>query len=252
VSIAAAAAAFTAQLLVIGDSTTAGGGTTGELLVLDTADANASLTLLGTQGSGSNQHEGRSGWNATTFTTSGSPFWIGGTVDMAGYITANSFTGITHCVIALGVNDVFNAATDTALATSINGYMAGIARMVRGLRAYSGAIKIGIALTMPPSFSQDAFGANYNSGQSRARYRRNWHALIRTIQSAINTNAVVGVSMLPYSCSLATEANMPTETVAVNSRNAATVVRQSNGVHAAASGYLQLADVVWAWLKNNP
>jgi hypothetical protein len=49
----------------------------------------------------------------------------------------------------------------------------------------------------------------------------------------------------------ATVNNMNTETVAVNSRNSTNIVRQSNGVHPNESGFYQIADSIFYFLKNN-
>ena len=247
--VADAAKAGTCELLLIGDSTTAGGDVGAELLVLDTADANIALTLDGTQGTGLNKHEGYSGWSSTTFVTTGSPFYNAGTVNMSNYITTNGFTGLTHVIINLGINDVFSPTTDVNVDAAIENYITNVGKMVQGIQAYSSSIKIGVALTTPPSHYQDAFGYSYLAGQTLRRYRRNWFRLIKRTKAIFDLLASSNVYLLPYCASLDTVNNMYSTVVAANSRNATTVTRQSNGVHPAASGYLQIADVVYAWIK---
>ena len=55
--------------------------------------------------------------------------------------------------------------------------------------------------------------------------------------------------MIPGNVNLDTENNFPTVKEAVNAQNPALTVRQSNGVHPAVSGYNQMGDVYYAWLK---
>ncbi len=247
--VADAAKSGTCELLVIGDSTTASGEATAELLVLDAADAAISLTLRGTQGTGPNFHEGRSGWGSAAFVTTGSPFYNASAVDMSNYITSNGMTGLTHVVVNLGINDIFSQTTDAAVDAAIETLITNVGKIVQGIQAFSASIKIGVALTTPPSDSQDSFGESYAAGQTLLRYRRNWFRLIKRLKAAIDAAGSSVVYVLPFNASLDTKNNMSTATVAANSRNAATIIRQSNGVHPAASGYLQIADVIYAWIK---
>jgi len=126
--------------------------------------------------------------------------------------------------------------------------------LIAAIHAHSGTTKIGIAFTTAPSDNQDAFGntSNYATGQTQRRYKRNWAILGRQLLDAFGGKTTSLVWLLPYNVSNDTARNMLTVTAASNSRNAATVTRQNNGVHPAASGYLQIADVAYAWLKNNP
>ena len=55
--------------------------------------------------------------------------------------------------------------------------------------------------------------------------------------------------MIPGNVNLDTENNFPTVKEAVNAQNPTVTVRQSNGVHPAVSGYNQMGDVYYAWLK---
>jgi len=247
--VADAAKSGAAELLIIGDSTTAGGSVTAELLVLDAADSALSLTLRGTQGTAPNNHEGRSGWSSNTFVTTGSPLCNAGVLDINNYITTNTMTGLTHVVINLGINDIFSSATDSVVDGVIETLVTNVGKIVQGFQGYSGTIKIGVALTTPPSDSPDSFGENYGVGQTLHRYRRNWFRLVKRMNAAFSAVGAANVYLLPFSVSLDTRNNMSTVSVAVNSRNTTLVTRQSNGVHPASSGYLQIADVVYAWIK---
>lgn len=254
VYVAAAAASVTPTLLAIGDSTTAGGDVTAELVVLDTADANMALTLIGTKGTNPNKYEAIGGWSTGTFTTSGSPFYIAGAIDIAGYLTNNSLATPTHVVINLGINDIFSATTDAGARLSAQTAAANLAKLIASINIASATTKIGIALTTAPSDNQDAFGnpSNYSTGQTQRRYKRNWAILCRVLIDAFAGKTATLLWLLPYNTTNDTARNMITATAASNSRNATTITRQNNGVHPAASGYLQIADVLYAWLKNNP
>jgi lysophospholipase L1-like esterase len=249
ITIVAAAAAGSPVLLCIGDSTTAAGTVTGELMTLDTADANIALTLVGTQGSAGNLHEGRSGWTAEQMAGSGSPLWFSGALNFSQYLSTNSLTTPTHVAINFGINDVFSAATDAAADTAIASCVTSLSAIVTAIQTYSAGIKIGVALTTPPSDIQDSFGANYACGQTRSQYQRNWSRLLPAVNAAFAGRTASLIYVLPYSISLDTANNMQTSSVAVNSRNSTTVTRMANGVHPAQSGYYQIADVLYAWLK---
>lgn len=254
VYVAAAATAATPTLLAIGDSTTAGGEVTAELVVLDTADANMALTLIGTKGTNPNKYEATSGWSTTTFTTTGSPFYISSAIDVAGYLTNNSLATPTHVVINLGINDVFSATTDAGARLSAQTAAANLAKLIASINIASATTKIGIALTTAPSDNQDAFGntSNYTTGQTQRRYKRNWATLCRVLIDAFNGKTANLLWLLPYNTTNDTGRNMLTATAVSNSRNSTTITRQNNGVHPAGSGYLQIADILYAWLKNNP
>lgn len=249
IKVAADTAAGTFKCLFIGDSTTASGEVVTEVNVLATADVNLAVTMLGTQGSAANLHEGRSGWTSTLFTTSGSPFFIGGVIDFAGYMTANGYASVDRIIINLGINDMFNATTDATAKVAAQTCVDNLGKLITSIQRYSATCLIGVALTTPPSANQDAFGKNYTSGQTYYRYKRNIAILYSKLLSKFAGKTSSNIWLIPYNVSLDTENNMSTETVAVNSRNSATIVRQSNGVHPAAVGYLQIADAIYAWIK---
>ena len=254
VYVAAAAATVTPTLLAIGDSTTAHGVVTGELVTIDTADTNMSLTLIGTKGTNPNKYEATSGWATAQFVGASSPFYIGGVVDVSAYLTNNSLATPTHVKINLGINDAFAATTDAAAVLAARTAVANIAKLIAAIQVAAPTAKIGVALTTAPSDNQDAFGNtnNYATGQTQRRYKRNWAILCRAVFDAFGGQTSRLVWLLPYNVTLDTARNMQVATAASNSRNSATVTRQANGVHPDTSGYGQVADVAYAWMKNNP
>lgn len=254
VTVASASAAVTTALIAIGDSTTAYGDVTAEIVALDTADANTAVTLVGTKGTAPNKFEATSGWKTSNFVNSGSPFYIGGGLDITAYVANNSLPTPDRVIINLGINNIFNAASDSAAMLYAQSAIAELAQLIRAFQNDLAGVKIGIACTTAPSASQDAFGntANYATGQTKARYKRNWAILCRQVLDAFVGQTAAGVWVLPYNTAIDTERNMITATVAANSRNSATIIRQANGVHPAGSGSQQVADVLYAWIKNTP
>lgn len=260
-NVASADTAFTRKLLVIGDSTTADGAVTAELLALDTADANTSLTLVGTQGSGSNRHEGLGGWTVKRWHAPAggdvvlNKFSNAGAVFDFGYYLANTSQTMAsgdHVIINLGINDVFSFIGDRSVEALCDDAFARIEAMITSIRTSVPGIRVGVAVTIPPSAEQDAFGANYYAGQGLARYRRNNLIWSSALIAQFKGRTASGIYLVPINLGLDTVNNMRRATAAaVNSRNTAVqVARQNNGVHPAVSGYAQIADQIWAYLKS--
>ena len=161
------------KALFIGDSITAAGDMTEELLHLIEADP-LKLTLVGTQGTSPNVHEGRSGWRVDShYVGSESAFIFGGNFDFAKYINSNGISGLTHVGILLGINDVAPCLDDVSVQSIIDHEMPMLEAMIRDIQQYEAGITIGIMLIIPPSREQDGFGSYYGTKQSRRRYKRN-------------------------------------------------------------------------------
>lgn len=249
------------KCIFIGDSTTDTGVYTNELLNIFSSDV-MDITLLGTRGTAPNNHEGRSGWTAKLYTTvansvNGSgvdvpnAFWDPSTsaFDFSYYMTQQSYESVDYVFINLGINDTFNYTDDDSLKTETTNILARYQTMIDSIHAYNTDIKIGIMVTIPPSANQDAFGDDYFNWQTQWRYKRNNWIWAEALLAYFKNKETSGIYIVPVNVNLDTEHNMQTETVAVNSRNSSTVVRQNNGLHPADSGYYQIADVVYYWLK---
>ncbi|MEH7251893.1 SGNH/GDSL hydrolase family protein [Neobacillus niacini] len=244
--------AITKKVLVIGDSTTANG------MVVTKINENFStdvmkVSSLGTKGTAPNKHEGISGWTARLYTTDPtSPFVFGGVFNFAQYISTNALATPDHVIINLGINDVFSFGSDPEVETKTDEMIADYNTMITSIRAFNANIKIGIALTIPPNYSQDAFAVDYGAGQTRDRYKRNnalWlQKLIRTFRNSEGS----GIFLIPINASIDTRFGFESETVQVNARNSLTVTRPkaNSGVHPYTPGYWQIADVYWYYLKS--
>ena len=248
------------KLLIIGDSTTdhgtgGAGYVTAELLNLFGVGDTMDVTLLGTRGVSPNLHEGRSGWNALKFTTLASSggvtnaFYNGG-FDFSYYMAQQGYTGVDYVVINLGINDLFSFTTDATANAEITNVLSRYQTMIDSIRAYNATVKIVVALTIPPSYSQDSFAHEYGNGQTRWRYKRNNQLWVRALIAQFGGKEGQYIYLLPLNTNIDTVNNMSTETVAINSRNSTTTVRQSNGVHPNIPGYNQIADVYYYFLKS--
>lgn len=188
---AAAPAGATRRILAIGDSTTDAGVWTQRTLDVAAANANSvQPTLMGTRGSGSNKHEGRSGWTiARYFQPSGAdvaenPFVEndGDKFNMAYYLSSTGQAAPAIVNWHLGINDIFSATTDAAVNSVMDTAIDRLNRMI-GLTADAtvGSVKESnasaanlIAVPISPAGMQDAFGDDYGiEGPTLDRYIRN-------------------------------------------------------------------------------
>ncbi|TMV43038.1 SGNH/GDSL hydrolase family protein [Paenibacillus mesophilus] len=236
-------------ILFVGDSTTAAGAYTAELLRLFALDSD-NLKLIGKQGTAPNVHEGLGGWRVDSFfEKEGSPFVFGGAFNFCRYMRDNGFedSGLTDLCVHLGINDVWLEKDDEAVAKLLEREMPMLESMFESVWAYDASIRIGIMIVIPPSLTQDSFGASYGTRQTRRRYKRNvflWNQeLIRRFGNR------EGFELVPVNVNLDTVNSMPSELVPANSRSSVTIRRLNNGVHPAQEGYKQMADVLYYWLK---
>ena len=256
-------AGLTKSLLVIGDSTTAGNTVVNKVAENFESDS-MNITLVGTKGSGVNKHEGISGWTARQYTTLAqdqtlpdvkNPFFNSETnkFDFSYYSTT---TGVNpdYVVLNLGINDLFSYTEDGGAESRIVEFISQYHEMIDSMKLHHSSIKIGVALTIPPAYSQDAFAESYSNGQTRDRAKRNNVLLVRRlIEEFDNTD----VDIVPINTNLDTRYNFPmdyvTPKVPVNARNIEVLVDKyaaNAGVHPAESGYWQIADVYWYWIKS--
>jgi lysophospholipase L1-like esterase len=184
-------------------------------------------------------------------TVPGNPFWIGGALNFPQYLTDRAIPVPDWVFVMLGINDVFNEVTDAAATAKAATEFAKLDTLIASIKAAGAAIKIGLMTPTPPSFEQDAFATSYNVGQTRLRAKRNillWNKFLIARYAGQTANRIY---VVPTHVNLDTVNNMSRAAPApVNSRSTVQVARQNNGVHPATEGYYQIADTVWAFLKN--
>lgn len=153
------------------------------------------LSLLGTLGTyGKKHNEGRAGWKMHDYRTDKSydgvvnPFFNPTTndFDFSYYMRNVDFSSsiIDYVVLCLGINDTFNFYSDEELLNEIPTILEDFEYVINNILNYSDHVKVGVCVTIPPTFSQNDFGEAYSTGQVRWRYKRNnavW------IESLINT-----------------------------------------------------------------
>lgn len=222
--------------LVIGDSTVNAGLETQKMLDLATADG-YDLTLLGTRGSGANQHEGRSGWTAGLYISVASygnvanPFYNPDTAafDFDYYMTQQGYSSVDCVFLQLGINDMFAAQSDDEMTVALNTYLSNMETIINSIHAYDANIKVIVNLMIPCSADQDAFGNTYNIQTAIWRCKKNTYeanlALIDKYDGATN------IYLSPYNAALDTVNNM------------------DGGVHPVQAGYDQLGTQMYSYLR---
>lgn len=137
---------MTKKILFIGDSKTDANKYTQYLLDMFSDDS-MNIELLGTRGSGTNKHEGRSGWSAENYVENNasrgvieeSPFWNPDTeqFDFSYYMTKNGYDSVDYVFINLGTNDSFD------------NFISYYHKMIDGIRSYDQNIIIGVWIPAP-------------------------------------------------------------------------------------------------------
>ncbi|MCB1229685.1 MAG: SGNH/GDSL hydrolase family protein [Verrucomicrobiae bacterium] len=267
-------------LLIIGDSLTNASTYSGRVVELADEDS-LPLKLIGTRGPGAeaqpdggdgsgNRHEGYGGWTAERFATKyndgiargdpykecGSPFLYqdesddAPRLDFARYCDEfNEGAAPDFVTILLGCNDTFNA-TDETIEERIDTMFAHYETLVKMIHDHNASTRIGAILPMPPSASQDAFGANYGSSQTRWQYRRNQHRVVERMLETFGNREAENLFLVPAWLNVDPVHGFPTQTAKVNAHSDIEIERPSNGVHPSAVGYRQLGDALYAWLRS--
>lgn len=179
------------------------------------------------------------------------PFWIADSVNFGQYLTNNGYAAPDWVLIALGINDAFGQTTDDGASATADAAFAKLDTLIASIKAADANTKVGLMVPTPPAASQDAFGSNYAAGQTAWRDRRNILIWGRQLITKYSGQEAGRIYVVPSNLALDTVNNYPrTAASPVNARNSSiTVQRQSNGVHPDTSGYQQIGDAVWSFLK---
>ncbi|MCW3106618.1 MAG: hypothetical protein JWQ09_1124 [Segetibacter sp.] len=209
------------------------------------------ITFYGTLGSSPKKHEGRSGLGYLDYaTTTTLPYWNVGTsqLDIAAYLTSLSVTPTANDFVMfnLGINDVFRYTTfSLSVWLVVKGY---IDALINAWRVAVPGIKIGIAAIIPPCVNQDGFGESYFDGNNLSSYLPNYYAFVDRILTNYDTVTMRsnGIIIVPFNCNFDRVNNVQKSSEVANARNTDLVVRYTNGVHPAQSGYDQMNDTLLA------
>lgn len=265
-----AGAGGSVKALVVGDSLTHAWVYTQRLLDQFGTDGNPAFELIGTVAlpdNPRNRHEGYGGWTAAIFATryndiaraghltrDGSPFLFSNADGTAAldftryYAFTNRGEAPDFVTFFLGCNDTFSA-NDESIEGVIDGMLASLDALVMGVRAASPETRIGLMPPVPPSASQDAFGANYACGQTRWQYKRNQHRVVERMRATYGGRTVENIWLVPAWINLDCVNNYPAAAAPANATATVSVSRQNNGVHPSAEGYRQIGDSLYAWMK---
>lgn len=259
------------SLLCIGDSLTHASVYPKTILDLCQPAGNPQLKLIGshwiTETPGPVRHEGYGGWTAERFATHfaatartgnyaqrGSPFLYPGSdgkpqLDFKHYcqdVNNGQFPDLV--TIFLGPNDIYSYKDET-LEAGVDKMLKYYDQLLAMIRTQSPETRIGIMLPVPPAASQDAFGSNYTNGQTRWQYKRNQHRLVERMIEAYGKRSDDHIDLIATYANLDCVHNYPGGQAPANSRSGEKVVRLNNGVHPAESGYQQIGDSVYCWIK---
>lgn len=248
----------TKKILIIGDSTTDNDtvSTVVQKLLENFTNDAMNIEAIGTKGTGVYKHEAKSGATIDTFTTDNAdnPFWNPATqaLDFSYYLTQNSLNAPDYVILNLGINDEIGAIADHNAEWAADKVIQGYNSLIACIKAHSPAIKIGVALTIPPCYWQDAFGKTYGNVYYRWRHKRNIFILDKKLINAFKNKEADGIYLVPIYTNIDTRYNYGLEENPVNARNPRTIESPAEWytVHPDTPGYWQIADVYWFWLKS--
>lgn len=181
---------------------------------------------------------------------SGNPFWnaSSSSVDFANYLSANALATPDVVLIQLGVNDTFSFTTDADVEAFTSTAFAQLDTLIASIKAANPSVKIGVVA--PPSYAnQDAFGINYACGQTARRAKRNITIYNKFMYARYKDKEAQDIYVVAAGLNVDTVNNFPTATQAINSQNSTQIAVQNNGVHPDVSGYKQIGDALFAFLK---
>ena len=231
----------TKKCLFIGDSFIASNNITAELVKLFANDK-MNIELLGTKGSGTNKHEGRAGWSSydyvatSDFNNSTNAFLNNGRFDFNYYITQNSIDTPDWVFLQVGINDTWRPMNGTTTIGNLQ-------TIINSIKSFDSNIKVGIGLVCPPYLGE--YGLN-NSYDHLKRININ-ETIINTFKNKESDN----VFIVPINVNLDCIYNFPMTTTTINSRNTETIKKCSDDTHPANSGYYQISDSYYCFLKCN-
>ncbi|WP_291166980.1 SGNH/GDSL hydrolase family protein [Gimesia sp.] len=213
------------------------------------------------------QHEGYGGWTAVRFATHfndnarqghyrerGSPFLYADEdgkpkLDFPRYCKEfNDGKAPDLVTIFLGPNDVYSA-TDETIGERTDTMMNHLEILVKMIHDFSPKTRIGLMLPVPPAATQDAFGTTNGRGQTRWQYKRNQHYVVEQMSKKFGDQTDQQIFMVPTHINLDCAHNYPAVKVPWNAQTTEDTLRQNNAVHPAASGYQQIGDSLFCWIK---
>ena len=269
------------SLLIMGASQTGAVGYPERVFELMKAEENVKFSMVGTNSGGyaapvpgGVAHEGYGGWGWNSFFTR---YGIDESPDNDGLHPARpwnrnsrflfpdgkggfKFDLKAYCdkynqgnvpdtlIIMLGINNIFCAKSDKEIdkiwLTEIYPYMK---RIVEEFRKLAPQITIAFCTPTPGAFTQDAFGENYQCAYTLWQWRKNHCYYMKKLFNAVKE---FNVDLIPIHAVVDGDNGYPVKEEQVNQRSEQLVSRQSNAIHPNPSGYGQMGDCVFCYLKH--
>lgn len=182
----------------------------------------------------------------------GNPFWIGGALNFDQYLTNESMPAMDAVHILLGTNDAYGQSGSAATVyATMQARAATLETLVTNILASDAGTKVMVMPPPPGAFSQDAFGANYQDGETRDNFKRNVMLLAKALIARFGGRIGERILVSSSYAAIDTVNNYPKAAPApVNARNpAVTVARADNGVHPDTPGCQQMEDAEWGLTK---
>lgn len=180
----------------------------------------------------------------------GNPFWNGTAINFSDYLINNSFVAPDVVFIQLGINDTFSMTSDSAVEAFTATAFTSLDVLINSIKAANSGTKV--AVCAPPSYAnQDAFGYNYQNNQTSRRAKRNIITFNKQLYNYYKSKEAQNIYVVGSGVNVDSENNYPVSSagVPVNSHNSKLEYPQVNGVHPADSGYKQIGDVFFSFLK---
>lgn len=228
---------------------------------------NPALKMIGENGPAGNKavrHEGYGGWTYKLFISAGrkrikgrgsnhreNPFWNFKTssLDFPAYFQKNNSGKAPDLIIvSLGGNDTF-VWDDTNISQALEEIRERIRIFVTALRKAAPDAVIGLNQMEYCSKSQDAFGKNYGTLQTRWQTRKNLFKYRNMVEEFVKSSGDKNLFAIPIYIAIDNENNVVRQKEFANARNKTRVFRDANGLHPLPAGYQQTADYVYAWMK---
>jgi len=236
-------------ILCIGNSLTAGGQWVTELNDMLKLSGDT-LNFVGTEGSAGYKHEGNSGKYAGWYLGSESPFYIGGIIDMQQYIAdSTTASSLEYVIINLGINDV-GVSCVLQSESIINSIVDNFQNLIDTIQSATDGYpdcKILLALTPIGTNNNTAFASNYGATRCRRIYETNLRTLHKALIAQFENTESIWLTPAFWNVDRYwgyTYVNEPECDRCVDN-----VEVHNNGVHPNNTGYYQMADVFFSYLK---
>lgn len=251
------------RMLIVGDSLTHATLYPNEIARLLGELGNPQWTMLGTHkpvaAKSGVAHEGYGGWTWANFLTkfdpkatgvtagplarkSTSPFIFAdesgkGVFDLSRYFRESCDNQPPDVVIfLLGINDCFGAKPDdpTAMLKHIDGALDHADKLLAAFHEAAPHAALAVGLTAAPNARESGFEANYHGNYHRWGWKRIQHRLVQRMISRFGGRERDGIHLVPVELNID-----PFDGYPVN-----------NGVHPNPSGYAQIGESFYSWLKS--